>query len=47
MSLASDIGLRGIILGIERVKVLLKILVGRDAGYRSRSELPLLIRFSC
>ena len=32
VSLASDIGLRGIILGIERVKVLLKLLVGRDAG---------------
>jgi hypothetical protein len=31
-SLASDIGLRGIILGIERVKVLLKLLVGRDTG---------------
>src|SRR5690242_2327482 len=32
VSLASDIGLRGIILGIERVKVLVKLLVGRDAG---------------
>ena len=32
VSLASDIGLGGIILSVERVKVLLKLLVGRDAG---------------
>jgi hypothetical protein len=32
MGLAPDIGLRGIILGVERVKVLLQPLVGRDAG---------------
>src|SRR5262249_2008806 len=32
MGLAADIGLRGAILGIERVEVLLKPLVGRDAG---------------
>ena len=32
MGLASDIGLRGIVLGIERVEVLLEPLVGRDAG---------------
>jgi len=31
VGLASDISLGGIILGIERVKVLLKVLVGRDA----------------
>ena len=32
MGLAADIGLRGIILGVERVEVLLEPLVGRDAG---------------
>jgi hypothetical protein len=32
MGLAANIGLRGIVLGIERVEVLLKPLVGRDAG---------------
>ena len=32
MRLASDIGLRGIILGVERVEVLLQSLVGRNAG---------------
>src|SRR5690349_13798981 len=32
MGLAADIGLRGIVLGVERVEVLLKPLVGRDAG---------------
>jgi hypothetical protein len=37
VSLASDIGLRGIILGIERVKVLFKILVGRTQDKDSSS----------
>ena len=32
MGLAANIGLRGIVLGVERVEVLLKPLVGRDAG---------------
>src|SRR6266480_6825636 len=32
MGLTADIGLRGIMLGIKRVEVLLKPLVGRDAG---------------
>ena len=32
MGLTADIGLRGIVLGVERVEVLLKPLVGRDAG---------------
>src|SRR5262249_33857346 len=32
MSLTADIGLRGVILGIERVEVLLKPGLGRDAG---------------
>ena len=32
MRLAADVGLRGIILGIERVEVLFKPLVSRDAG---------------
>ena len=32
MGLASDIGLRGIVLGIEGVEVLLQPLVGRDPG---------------
>ena len=32
MGLAADIGLRGIVLGVERVEVLLEPLVGRDAG---------------
>ena len=32
MGLAADIGLRGVILGVERVEVLLEPLIGRDAG---------------
>src|SRR5207244_2688928 len=32
MGLAANVGLRGIVLGVERVEVLLKPLVGRDAG---------------
>ena len=32
MRLAADVGLRGIILGIEGVEVLFKPLVSRDAG---------------
>jgi hypothetical protein len=47
VSLASDIGLRGIILGIERVKVLIKLLVSRDAGVDGAANGLLLIRFSC
>jgi hypothetical protein len=32
MGLTADIGLRGIMLGVQRVKVLLKPMVGRDPG---------------
>src|SRR6476659_1956887 len=32
MSLTADIGLRGVILGIQRVEVLLKPVLGRHAG---------------
>ena len=32
MRLAADVGLRGIVLGIERVEVLVEPLIGRDAG---------------
>ena len=32
MGLTADIGLRGIVLGVERVEVLLKSMVGRHAG---------------
>jgi hypothetical protein len=32
LGLAADIGLRGLVLGVERVEILLKPLVGRDAG---------------
>src|SRR5690242_2760251 len=32
MSLAADISLRGVVLGIERVEVLLELLVSRDPG---------------
>src|SRR5258708_39738905 len=32
MGLTADIGLRGVMLGIKRVEVLLKPIVGRDAG---------------
>ena len=37
MSLAADIGLRGIILGIERVEVLVKSRTRSRPGYRWRS----------
>src|SRR5947208_12906660 len=38
MGLAANIGLRGIVLGIERVQVLLQPLVGRDAGIGSPAK---------
>ena len=38
MRLAPDIGLRGVILGIERVEVLLKPLVSRDAGINRTTD---------
>ena len=40
MGLASDIGLRGIILGIEGVEVLFQPLVGGDAGIDRAANLP-------
>ncbi len=43
MGLASDVGLRGLVLGIERVEVLLQPLVGRDPGIdRATNRLSLI-----
>src|SRR5260370_37806695 len=40
MGLTADIGLRGIMLGIKRVEVLLKPIVGRDAGVDGAADWP-------
>ena len=46
MGLASDIGLRGIILGIEGVEVLLQPLVGRDPGIDRAANLFSILDYS-
>ena len=48
MRLAFDIGRGGLVLGIQRVKILIKTLIRREPSYRSRSgpcQLVLLLSF--
>jgi hypothetical protein len=47
MGLAADIGLRSIVLGIERVEVLLQPLLSRDPGIDRAANRLCRLRASC